>query len=99
MRLVPLRVSRQICNKRFPRATATWRHPKMSEVAPARTVYSEMSTKLISAGYLRPEQRHDPDAITHSCDRVRHTKLALCVYGVTSAPADPANAVMNQPAA
>jgi hypothetical protein len=38
---------------------------------PFRAVYSEMITKLISAGYLRPEQRHDPDATTNAIARMK----------------------------
>jgi hypothetical protein len=38
----------------------------MSEVIsfPTGARYSEMIAKLISAGYLRPDRRHDLDAIT-----------------------------------
>ena len=45
----------------------------MSEVVsfPTRAGYSEIIAKLISAGYLRPEERHDPDAITNAIARMK----------------------------
>ena len=39
-----------------------------SPIGPDR---GEMIVKLISAGYLRPDQRHDPDAITNAIVRMR----------------------------
>jgi hypothetical protein len=45
----------------------------MSEVIPfrLRSGDSEMIAKLISAGYLQPEQRNDPDAITNAIARMK----------------------------
>ena len=45
----------------------------MSEVIsfPTGAGYSEMIAKLISAGYLRPDQRHDLDAITKAISRMK----------------------------
>jgi hypothetical protein len=45
----------------------------MSEVitfAP-RSGNSEVITKLISAGYLQPEQRNDPDAVAKAIARMK----------------------------
>ena len=45
----------------------------MSEVVsfPIRAGYREMIAKLISAGYLRPDQQHDRDAITNAIVRMK----------------------------
>src|SRR3984957_4189824 len=40
----------------------------MSEVIPFS---NEMIAKLVKAGYLRPEHRHDPDAIASAIDKMR----------------------------
>ena len=39
--------------------------------SPVRAGYSEMIAKLISAGYLPSDQRHDPDAITNAIARMK----------------------------
>jgi hypothetical protein len=46
---------------------------EMSEVPSfsIRAGYSEMIAKLIGAGYLRPDQRHDPNAITKAIERMK----------------------------
>jgi hypothetical protein len=48
----------------------------MSEVVlfPNRTPSDEMIAKLVKAGYLRPEHRHDADAITSA---IAHMKQDL----------------------
>jgi len=45
----------------------------MSEVIPVapRLGDSEMIAKLINAGYLQPEQRNDPDAVTKAIARMK----------------------------
>ena len=45
----------------------------MSQVVslPIRTGYNELIAKLIGAGYLRPDQRHDGDAITNAIVRMK----------------------------
>ena len=45
----------------------------MSEVIPSapRLGDSEMIAKLINAGYLQPEQRNDPDAVTKAIARMK----------------------------
>jgi len=45
----------------------------MSEAlsSPIRAGYSEMIGKLVSAGYLRADQRHDPEAITNAIARMK----------------------------
>ena len=45
----------------------------MSEVPsfPIRAGYNEMIAKLVGAGYLRPDQRHDPDAVTEAIERMK----------------------------
>jgi hypothetical protein len=46
---------------------------EMSEVPSfsIRAGYSEMIAKLVGAGYLRPDQRHDPNAITKAIERMK----------------------------
>jgi hypothetical protein len=46
---------------------------EMSEVPsfPIRAGYNEMIAKLVGAGYLRPDQCHDPDAITKAIERMK----------------------------
>jgi hypothetical protein len=41
----------------------------MSEVVPFP---NEMIAKLVKAGYLRPEHRHDADAITSAIANMKH---------------------------
>jgi|RhiMetdeSRZDD1v2_1073273.scaffolds.fasta_scaffold1005122_1 hypothetical protein len=46
---------------------------EMSEVPsfPIRGGYNEMVAKLVGAGYLRPDQRRDPDAITKAIEQMK----------------------------
>jgi hypothetical protein len=39
--------------------------------SPIRAGYGEMIAKLIRAGYLLSDQRHDPDAITNAIARMK----------------------------
>ena len=45
-------------------------HSEVIPVAP-RLGDSEMIAKLINAGYLQPEQRNDPDAVTKAIARMK----------------------------
>jgi hypothetical protein len=57
----------------FAGPAGEWRNLQMSEVIPIalRSGDSEMIAMLISAGYLQPEQRHDPDAIAKAIVRMK----------------------------
>jgi hypothetical protein len=44
---------------------------KMSKRLPDRSVASDTIAKLISAGYLDPDHRHDPAAITNAIARMK----------------------------
>jgi hypothetical protein len=45
--------------------------------SPLRVASSEMIAKLIRAGYLKPAQRHDADAITRAIARVKQDLEAV----------------------
>ena len=36
-----------------------------------RAARNEMIAKLVGAGYLRPDQRHDPNAITKAIEQMK----------------------------
>jgi hypothetical protein len=57
----------------FCRANKERRKLQMSEIKsfPSRSKDSEMIVKLISAGYLQPQHRHNPDAIANAITRMK----------------------------
>jgi hypothetical protein len=50
-----------------------WLNLQMSEVISfaARSEDSEIITKLVNAGYLQPERRNDPDAVSKAIARMK----------------------------
>jgi hypothetical protein len=68
-----LRVGAHIAKSFLAGPAVEWRNFPMSEVLPfaPRSGDSAMIAKLISAGYLQPEQRDDPSAVTRAIARMK----------------------------
>jgi hypothetical protein len=68
-----LRVGSHIVKSFLAGPAEEWRNLQMGEVHSfsSRSGDSEIVAKLVSAGYLRPEQRNDRDAITNAIARMK----------------------------